>query len=114
MSRRRDKKRFSKPNRVPTGAVVANVREQVPNNSYDPPPQWYVDKPFKCVDCGSEEVWTAEQQKWFYEVAKGSLYATAKRCRQCRHRIRDAKDENRRKSEAGRKMEGERPSVDGT
>jgi hypothetical protein len=47
---------------------------------------YYVDRPFECVDCGASEVWTAAQQKWWYEVAKGSLYATAVRCRACRRK----------------------------
>ena len=44
----------------------------------------YVDRPFRCRDCGSQEVWTAAQQKWWYETAHGSLYTTAVRCRACR------------------------------
>ena len=103
MTRRRDKRRFSDPNQMPSGAVPADNSQQVPNNSYDSPPKWYVDKPFVCLDCGSEEVWTAEQQKWYYEVAKGTLYATAKCCRECRNRLRDAKVEQRERSEAGKK-----------
>lgn len=44
----------------------------------------YVDRPFDCCDCGSRQVWTAAQQKWWYETAHGSLYSTAVRCRACR------------------------------
>ncbi len=68
---------------MPEGAIPADLAQQVPNNSYSPP-LYYVDYPFKCVDCGSEEVWTAEQQKWYYEVAKGPIQAGAIRCRACR------------------------------
>jgi len=50
-----------------------------------------VDLEFECRDCGRHEVWTARQQKWYYEVAKGSLYATAVRCRNCRRKRREAK-----------------------
>jgi len=69
---------------IPRGAVVADPSQQVPNNSYSPPPLFYVDKEYDCVDCGRREVWPAQQQKWYYEVAKGSLYATAVRCPECR------------------------------
>jgi hypothetical protein len=69
---------------IPQGAVTADPSQQVPNNSYSPPPLFYVDKDFDCVDCGRNETWTARQQKWYYEVAKGSLYATAVRCAACR------------------------------
>lgn len=44
---------------VPPDAVIADVTQQVANNSYDSPPAYYVDKEFTCVDCGRKEVWTA-------------------------------------------------------
>ncbi|BEP60185.1 hypothetical protein GmRootV213_07390 [Variovorax sp. V213] len=47
-------------------------------------PDFYLDRPFTCRDCGAEEVWTAKQQKWWYEVAQGSIYSNAVRCRACR------------------------------
>ncbi len=54
-------------------------------------PLYYVDQPFDCRDCGVPEVWTAQQQKWWYEVAKGSLDSIAIRCRPCRKRERERK-----------------------
>jgi len=45
---------------------------------------FYLDRPFTCSDCGSNEVWTAKQQKWWYEVAQGCVYSRAVRCRACR------------------------------
>jgi hypothetical protein len=72
---------------LPKGAVAGDPSQQDPRYR---PRQYYIDRPFKCVDCGSEEVWTAEQQKWYYEVAKGSTYAEPKRCRQCRLKRRGA------------------------
>lgn len=71
------------------GAVAADLSQQAPNNSYAGKPLYYVDQPFTCRDCGREEVWTATQQKWYYEVAKGSLYGRAVRCRACRRRRRE-------------------------
>ena len=73
---------------IPEGAIAADLTQQAPNNSYSPP-LYYVDYPFTCVDCGSQEVWTAEQQKWYYEVAKGPIYPFAIRCRKCRQAERD-------------------------
>jgi hypothetical protein len=72
------------------GRVPVDASQLAPNNSYSPPSGFYEDKPFTCVDCGKEEVWTAEQQKWWYEVAKGPIYSTAIRCRPCRKARRDA------------------------
>jgi hypothetical protein len=83
---------------MPEGAIAADLSQQAPNNTYSPL-LFYVDHPFKCVDCGKEEVWTAAQQKWYYEVAKGSIYAGAVRCRACRQEHRRSKDEHRRRSQ---------------
>lgn len=68
--------------------IQADLSQQAPNNSYDPP-LFYVDKPFICCDCGKEEVWTAEDQKWWYEVCKGPIQSVAKRCLECRRQRRD-------------------------
>ncbi len=68
----------------PEGAVIADLSQQVPNNSYGAPLLFYVDQPFTCTGCGKSEIWTAFQQQWYYEVAKGSGYPTAVRCRSCR------------------------------
>lgn len=91
MKRQHKKKKNPLPKGIPEGAIAADPSKQVPNGSYDPPPLWYVDKDFVCVDCGTEETWTAAQQKWYYEEAHGTLYATAKRCHDCRKKIREAK-----------------------
>jgi hypothetical protein len=74
---------------IPLGAIPADSAQQVPNNSYSHPPAYYVDREFICVDCKRREIWTATQQKWYYEVAKGSLYSTAVRCRACRRKRRE-------------------------
>jgi len=78
------------------------VNEEVlaPNNSYGAPDfvrrGYYVDIPFRCVDCGKDEVWTGTQQKWWYEVAKGFAYSTAVRCRLCRRKKQAQSAESRR------------------
>lgn len=76
----------------PPGSALVNVALLAPNNSYGDPAfvrrGYYEDVPFRCADCGAEQVWTATQQKWWYEVAKGYAYSTAKRCRACRRKRR--------------------------
>ncbi len=52
-------------------------------------PAFYVDRPFRCRDCGSQEVWTAKQQKWWYETIGANLDSGAARCLSCR-RLRRA------------------------
>jgi hypothetical protein len=74
--------------------------------SYGLPPEfvrrgYYMDIPFRCKDCNKDEIWTATQQKWWYEVAKGKVYTTAVRCRACR-RVHRAKRELGRATQARR------------
>lgn len=76
----------------PCGALLARYRVPVdttrlaPCNRYGHPLAlgWYEDREFRCRDCGAEQLWTAEQQKWWYETVRGSVYAVAVRCRPCR------------------------------
>jgi len=75
---------FKSLRRLPRGAVAADSSKLAHNNTYGALPAFYVDRLFKCRDCGVEEVWTAKRQKWWYEDAHGSIYSTAVRCRVCR------------------------------
>ena len=45
-----------------TRRIPADLSQQKPSNTYEPK-LFYEDVPFTCRDCGSQEVWTAEQQK---------------------------------------------------
>ena len=80
--------------------VPVNPKLLTPHGSYSEPEfvtrGFYVDQPFDCVDCGTAEVWTAAQQKWWYEVAKGNVFTTARRCRACRRRERERREKARR------------------
>lgn len=90
----------------PVESAPVNPELIAPFNSYGAP-QWlqrgyYLDLPFTCRDCKAEEVWTATQQKWWYEVAKGYAYSGPTRCRACRRKVREARAENARRSAEGR------------
>jgi hypothetical protein len=80
--------------------VAVDESALAPNNSYGAPKfvyrGYYVDTPFRCKSCGKEEVWTAAQQKWWYEVAKGFVYSTATQCRACRRKEQARRNEARR------------------
>jgi hypothetical protein len=85
----------------PKGAVAANHELLRHINTYGYLPYFYVDKPFTCRACDAEEVWLATQQKWYYEVAKGHISATAIYCRSCRRKERERKVKAREVAEAG-------------
>jgi len=85
---------------TPYRFIPVNEALLAPNNSYGAPDfvrrGYYVVRPFLCVDCNKEEIWTGSQQKWWYEVAKGFVYSAAIRCRLCRRKERARRDEARR------------------
>jgi hypothetical protein len=72
------------------GQVLVNSTNLRPTNSYDTPDfvvrGFYVDRPFDCKTCGVAQVWTATQQKWWYEAAKGDVWTVAVLCKPCRRR----------------------------
>jgi hypothetical protein len=80
----------------------ANLR---PTNSHDTPEfvalGYYTDKPFACKACGAQEVWTATQQKWWYESAKGDVWTTATLCKPCRRKEQARKLEARQVHQDG-------------
>jgi hypothetical protein len=94
------KNRQKKADKIKTNylpKVLADHEQLRHNNTYDLLPNFYVDKSFICRDCGSSQVWTALQQKWWYEVAKGNINSTAVRCRSCRQKLRLIKENNQAK-----------------
>jgi hypothetical protein len=90
---------------VAQGAELVDRTALAPNGSYDEPEfikrGYYLDQPFTCLGCYREEVWTAKQQKWWYEVAKGSVFSIAKFCRDCRRREQARREEARRIHQEG-------------
>lgn len=72
----------------PRGSVRVERSKLAPYSSYGVPHfvdrGYYVDTPFVCQACGRHEVWTAEQQKWWYETAGGYVDSMAIRCKPCR------------------------------
>src|SRR5258708_11543442 len=85
---------------APLGAAPVNAGLFAPDNSYGIPDfllrGYYLDIPFQCRACRKEQIWTARQQKWWYEVAKGGRWTTASLGRPCRKRERMRKEAARR------------------
>jgi putative zinc ribbon protein len=75
--------------KIPHDAIGADLTKLVDWRSYGDPQFWYVDERFQCKDCGLYQVWKAASQQWWYEVARGSLYSKARRCRACRKALRE-------------------------
>jgi hypothetical protein len=90
--------RYVPLHQLPLGAVAADAQQLVHNNTYGLLPLFYVDRPFACRDCSAHEVWTAKQQKWWYEIAKGPIDSIAVRCRPCRAKERERVGEARRRA----------------
>jgi Probable zinc-ribbon domain len=66
---------------IPDGAIAADVSKQAPasfSRRY-----YYKDHEFECADCGKEEVWTAEDQQWYFEVIKAHPASTATSHHRC-------------------------------
>ncbi len=97
---------------VPLGAVAVDPMQLAHNNTYGLLPSFYIDTPFVCRDCGAHEIWTAKQQKWWYEIAKGQIDTRAVRCRPCRLLERARVAEVRRVSQAGMALKIEKKKND--
>lgn len=83
---------------LPPGGVLADITKQKRGWGEDPV-YYYKDIPFSCRWCGKPEIWTARQQKWWYEVAeRGCLGQTAIACRACRKQRRAEGEENTRRT----------------
>jgi len=76
---------------VPVGAIPANRETLRLNNTYGLLPLFYVDYAFNCRDCESAQIWTAKQQKWWYEIMQGNINSVAVRCRPCRKKEQQRK-----------------------
>jgi len=102
IKRKREEKRIAKLEKE--GRIVGGV--EIPKNVLpaDPAKQehadgysaklYYQDVHFKCAGCGKEEVWTAQQQKKYFEVQKGNIYNEAKWCHECHMRRMQAKHDS--------------------
>ncbi len=87
---------YKKVTPLPLYAIKADTNQLAHNNTYELLPQYYVDRPYTCRDCGADEIWTAKQQKWWYETIKGHIDSTAVRCRRCRNIIKKQKLEQKK------------------
>ena len=81
---------------IPQNAVLADEKKLIDHVHRMDMPLYYLDREFVCRDCGSNEVWKAKQQKWWYEEAGGYFFSGVIRCRACRDKERNRKREARK------------------
>lgn len=84
---------------IPSGVIIADPNAIFSRSAIPNVPVWYENKSFKCKQCGQRETWTARQQQWWHEIAKGEIETTAILCRVCRQKKRlddEAMTENAR------------------
>ena len=67
----------ARPVNHPVGTEPVTPARLRPTTSYGIPDfvqrGYYQDRPFRCKDCGVEEIWTAAQQRWWYEEEQRRL-----------------------------------------
>jgi hypothetical protein len=77
---------------LPAGAVRGDVSEQDYCPVHHVPKYFYIDEQRTCVQCGRHFVFSAEEQKFWYETLKFNFGSDAIRCIDCRRRKRTEKD----------------------
>jgi hypothetical protein len=87
--------------------IQADISQQAPYSGFSGVRLYYEDKEFTCDDCGEVVVWTAEDQKWWFETAKGHVFSSAKRCLRCRQLLRANHGGTPRKSHRDRRTEND-------
>jgi len=79
------------------GTIIPVDRSKIFSRSVLPTvPEYYRDRWFTCKDCGEEDLWTAKQQKRWYEEQGGEIEAIAVRCRACRTKEKERKAKARK------------------
>jgi hypothetical protein len=86
-------------NKTDTRLPVDKDKWGVNDNTYSSPPEYYYDLNYECSDCGDSAVWTAQQQKFWYEELGKTINSSAKRCQNCRAHINAVKEDQKRHME---------------
>ncbi len=76
---------------MPAGAVRGDVSRQEFCPMCHAPRYFYVDQPKECVQCGCEFVFTAREQKYWFESLHFNFNSVAIRCPACRRQRRTEK-----------------------
>lgn len=71
---------------IPRGSLAGDPSKQNHGGGYSAH-YFYKDIEYKCADWGKEGIWTAQQQKKYFEEQSGNIYNQPKWCYDC-HRAR--------------------------
>jgi hypothetical protein len=93
---------------LPRGAVRANIQAQC--YGIGEPLYYYEDIARRCIDCKLSFVFSAREQKYWYEVRNFLLDSTAIRCAPCRRRVRGEKGAHANLAHARRALAANRQS----
>ena len=86
-------------NKSATKLEVDKSKWGINDNTYAVPPDFYYDIKYDCCDCGKTQVWTAlEQKRWYEELGK-TINSHAIRCQVCRSHINALKEDQKRHME---------------
>jgi len=77
---------------MPRGAVRGNIRQQNLCFHCNVPKYFYVDEQKTCIQCGQAFIFSAREQKFWYETLKFYGTSQAIRCPQCRRKKRSEKN----------------------
>lgn len=69
---------------LPRGAVRGNVRNQSYCAGHHVPKYFYVDEEHSCIQCGKDFVFTATEQRYWYETLRFNFSSIPVRCLACR------------------------------
>ncbi len=80
---------------IPKGVLPANPDNQAYSGGYAAK-LYYSDIHYTCAGCSKKEVWTAPQQKRYFETQKGNIYNEPKWCHKCHlKRMRDKEEKSK-------------------
>jgi len=91
IKQKREKKRMAKLEKagrlvkgveIPEGALAGDPDKQVGGEGFAAK-YFYLDIIYVCRGCGRKGVWTAAQQKRYFEVQKGNIYNEPTWCYEC-------------------------------
>jgi hypothetical protein len=70
--------------KIPYGALPGNIELQVFCSFCHIPKYYYLDRERTCVQCGQDFIFSAKEQKFWYETLKFNFNSEAIRCMTCR------------------------------